>query len=225
MTPGAGQGGSNLAKKLMDWFYALLLALIVLPILAYFYVGAYTIGKIKTVESVEPRDVAIIFGAGLTRSGAPTTVLRDRVETGVALYFDGKVKKLLMTGDNRFVEYNEPQAMKEYALELGVPETNIVLDYAGRRTYDSCYRAKEIFQVPRAIVVTQQFHIGRALYLCDQLGLDAVGVIANNRTYLRGTLVIWNVREFLARGAAVLDIAIKPKPVLGEIEPIFTEEK
>lgn len=209
----------------MDWLLAVLLALIILPVLANIYVASFTIGSTFTTQMAPIRDVAIIFGAGLTRSGAPTTVLRDRVETGVALYFDGKVKKLLMTGDNRFVEYNEPQAMKDYALELGVPEADIVLDYAGRRTYDSCYRAKAIFQVPTAILVTQRFHIGRALFLCDQLGIDAIGVMANNRTYLKRSLVIWNIREFLARGAAVIDIALKPQPVLGDIEPIFTEEQ
>lgn len=208
----------------MNWLLVIVIAMVALPIIAYLYVGAFSIGKIETVESVPARDVAIVFGAGLTRSGTPTAVLRDRVETGAALYFDGKVKKLLMTGDNRFEEYNEPQAMKDYALELGVPEADIVLDYAGRRTYDSCYRAKAIFRVSSAILVTQKFHIGRALYLCNQLELDAVGVVANNRVYLRRTLMIWNVREFLARNGAVWDIIRQPLPVLGEIEPIFTEE-
>ena len=98
-----------------------------------------------SINNAPAKRVAIVFGAEVKRDGTPSTVLRDRVETAVELYKNGKVKKLLMSGDNRFVNYNEPESMRQYALKLGMPDSDIVLDYAGRRTYDTCYRAKEIF--------------------------------------------------------------------------------
>ena len=119
-------------------------------------------------QEVPTADVAIVFGAGLRRDGRPAAVLHDRVVTAVELYQNGTVKKLLMSGDNRFEYHNEPGAMRNLAVELGVPDEDIVLDYAGRRTYDTCYRAKEIFEVRNAVLVTQRFHLDRALYLCDR---------------------------------------------------------
>ncbi len=104
--------------------------------------GLYAAARIFTPEAVSAQRVAIVFGAGLRRDGTPTAILRDRVMTAARLYFDGKVQKLLMSGDNRFENYNEPGAMREYALSLGVPDEAIVLDYAGRRTYDTCYAPK-----------------------------------------------------------------------------------
>ena len=174
-----------------------------------------------TVENVESTRVAIVFGAGLLRDGSAGPVLSDRVQTAVALYQQGKVKKLLMSGDNSFVEYNEPEAMRQYALERGVPDEDIILDYAGRRTYDTCYRAKEIFQVDQAILVTQEFHMPRALFLCNWFGMDANGVEANNRYFLKRSRAYWNFRELFATFQAVWDVLItQPLPVLGEPEPI-----
>src|SRR5512140_2059301 len=138
----------------------------------------YARPRIFSIKDVMPRRVAIVFGAGLWRDGTPTPVLRDRVQTAANLYFSGKVEKLLMSGDNRFVNYNEPEAMRQYAIKLGVPDKDIVLDYAGRRTYDTCYRARDIFRVDSVILVTQDFHLPRALYLCNMLGVEAVGVPA-----------------------------------------------
>jgi SanA protein len=130
--------------------------------------------------------------------------LYDRVATAVDVYQRGLVQKLLLTGDNRFVDYNEPEAMRRTAVKLGVPAADLVLDYAGRRTYDSCYRAKEIFGVQRAILVTQAFHLERALYLCDAFGIDSVGVKADRRNYAGGAQTTWLIREALppsARGS------------------------
>lgn len=180
------------------------------------------IQRIYTTIDVPARPVAIVFGAGLWRDGSPTPVLRDRVATAAELYFTGKVEKLLMSGDNTTVDYNEPGAMQEYALQLGVPAEAIVLDYAGRRTYDTCYRAKAVFGVQSAILVTQDFHLPRALYICDALYLDAVGVSADRRAYRRSSLVIWHVRELFATTTAIFDVHIlRPLPVLGIFEPIF----
>lgn len=166
--------------------------------------------------------VAIVFGAGLRWDGTASPVLRDRVRAAVELYQNGKVKKLLFSGDNRFIDYNEPGAMQDYALELGVPSDDIVLDYAGRRTYDTCYRANSIFKVESALIVTQKFHLPRALFLCKQLGINSVGVNADLREYSNYSLRYWNFREIFATIAAIWDIWIqRPVPVLGEELPIF----
>ena len=196
------------------------LLLILLPRLI---TALYANPRIDSLEEVSSKPVGIVFGAGLTRDGRPTRVLRDRVETAVKLYYSGKVEKLLMSGDNRFVDYNEPQAMSEYTLALGVPEDDIVLDYAGRRTYDTCYRASEIFQIDEAILVTQNFHLPRALYTCNQLGVDATGVAAENHYFLKRSRAYWNIRELIATPVALWEVHFaKPLPVLGNPEPIFS---
>ena len=185
----------------------------------------YTVFKSYSVEDVPAERIAIVFGAGLRYDGSPTTVLRDRVETAVQLYHEGKVEKLLMSGDNRFENYNEPGSMRQYALSLGVPEEAIVLDYAGRRTYDTCYRARDIFGVESAILVTQKFHLPRALFTCNALGVKAVGVESDNYYYLKRSRLFWNIREQLATVTAFWDVYFKkPLPVLGEPEPIFVEK-
>lgn len=174
----------------------------------------------EEVAAVPSRPVALVLGAGLWPDGSLTPVLADRVATAADLYRAGRVEKLLCSGDNRWVDYNEPAAMKAYALRLGVPEEDIVLDYAGRRTYDSCYRARAIFGVERAVVVTQRFHTARSLYTCDALGLDVVAVTANRRVYA-ARQVVWRTREYLALVLAWWDVNVRhPTPVLGEPEPI-----
>ena len=182
----------------------------------------YSLPRIFSVENAPSRPVAIVFGAGLWRDGTPTNVLRDRITTAADLFFSGKVQKILMSGDNRFIEYNEPGAMREYALKLGIPDSAIVLDYAGRRTYDTCYRAQAIFGIQKAILVTQRFHLPRALYTCNALGLKAVGVPSDQRDYNPHSLIYWNLRELPATLTALADIHfLHPEPVLGEPEPIF----
>ena len=184
--------------------------------------GVYVRQKIVPLTEVASHRVAIVFGAGLWRDGTATPVLHDRVQTAANLYLAGKVERLLMSGDNRFVDYNEPAVMRDLALSLGIPEDAIVLDYAGRRTYDTCYRAKAIFGVKSAILVTQAFHLPRAIYLCDRLGIDSVGVEADLRTYRKSSLLYWNLREVFATVAALWDVNIShPVPVLGDPEPIF----
>jgi SanA protein len=184
----------------------------------------YAQPRIYPLREVPDQRVAIVFGAGLWRDGRPTPVLRDRVITAVQLYFDGKVEKLLMSGDNSDENYNEPAAMKELALRLGVPEDDIVLDYAGRRTYDTCYRARHIFKVDQAILVTQRFHLPRALYLCNQMGVPAVGVAADQQEYRNRSEAYWNLRETPATLVALWEVHVsRPLPVLGQPEPIFPQ--
>lgn len=184
----------------------------------------YSFNRIYQTENAPPKRLAIVFGAGLRRDGTPTAILRGRVETAADLYFNGKVEKLLMSGDNRFLEYNEPESMRQYALSLGVPDEAIAMDYAGRRTYDTCYRAKKIFVADDVLLVTQKFHLPRALFLCNALGLKATGVEANTRRFWSVSLLIWNVREFIATTGAFLDVFVtKPQPVLCEPSPLFVD--
>lgn len=185
--------------------------------------GAYAADRMYRQGEAPSERVAIIFGAGLRRDGTPTAMLRDRVLTGAELYFSGRVEKLLMSGDNRFVDYNEPESMRRFALSVGVPDEAIVLDYAGRRTYDTCYRARAIFGVRSALLVTQNFHLPRALFLCNMLGLEVSGVQALN-CYWNGSPFVWNVREQFATIAAFLDLYVSsPSPVLGDPEPMFVD--
>ncbi len=180
------------------------------------------LASIHLAEDAAPQPVAIVFGAGLYRDGSPTPVLRDRLATAAELYALGKVEKLLFSGDNRTVYYNEPEAMRRYALQLGVPAEAIVLDYAGLRTYDTCYRARHIFQVESAILVTQRFHLPRALYLCSRLGIRAEGVPADRQYYRKSARLFWQLRETLATFTALWEIHVShPKPILGAVEPIF----
>lgn len=166
--------------------------------------------------------VALVLGAGLNRDGTPGLVLQDRVRAASELYFSGKVEKLLMSGDNTSQNYDEPGAMKEFAIDLGIPDEDIVLDFAGRRTYDSCYRAKAIFGLEKLIVVTQAYHLPRALFLCNAFEIEADGIPADDANYMRRSYTFWWVREILASLKAYWDVYIShPQPILGQPEPIF----
>lgn len=180
----------------------------------------YSAPLIHTAAEAPRKRAAIVFGAGLRWDGTPSPVLEDRVTTAAELYFAGKVEKILMSGDNRFIYYNEPGSMLNYALKLGVPREDIILDYAGRRTYDTCYRAREIFGLTEALLVTQAFHLPRAVFTCNALGVKAEGVLADRRNYVTAA----NLREIPANAVALWDVLIAhPLPVLGNPEPIFTD--
>jgi SanA protein len=190
--------------------------------LSRLFTELYSNSRLYLPANVPPSRVAIVFGAGLTWDGSPSPVLKDRVATAADLYFSGKIQKILMSGDNRFLNYNEPGAMLDYALELGVPRQDIILDYAGRRTYDTCYRARAIFGVTEALLVTQRFHLPRALFTCNFLGIKGYGVIADRRPYNSKSLTYWNLREVGATVVALWNVWVtRPLPVLGTPEPIF----
>lgn len=206
------------------WMGALLLlavAALSFPFLWRGWVTWRTSARIKTVETVEPARVAIVFGARVYGEGRLSSMLRDRVDTGIELYWAGKVDKLLMSGDNQFAEYNEPADMMAYAIEQGMPAADIQPDYGGRRTYDTCFRASSIFQVERAILVTQEFHLPRALFTCRALGLEVEGVAADRRVYHPRSLQWSESRELPALVVALLDVVRRePPPVMGEPIPI-----
>jgi vancomycin permeability regulator SanA len=215
--------------KLIKMVFFVLLTSIFLGILLFLLprgiTNLYARSRVYLASDAPPRPVAIVFGAGLWRDGSPTPVLRDRVATAAALYQTGKVQKLLMSGDNSEISYNEPEAMRQYALSLGIPDEAIVLDYAGRRTYDTCYRAKKVFGITETVLITQAFHLPRAIYTCNMLGLPAIGVPANQRQYRQRSLVYWNLRELPATLVALWEVHYsKPTPILGNPEPIFPLE-
>lgn len=191
------------------------------PFLWQRWVDASYAPLIFNAEEAPARRVAIVLGARVYPDGRLSGMLRDRVDTAVELYKQGKVRKLLMTGDNSHVDYNEPSAMRDYAVAQGVPLVDIQPDYGGRRTYDSCYRARDIFQVDEAVIVTQAFHLPRALFLCNSLGVDAVGVTADRQRYDPRSIGYSELREVPALLSALVDIVRRsPPPVLGEPIPI-----
>ena len=176
----------------------------------------------RDIEDVPNAPVAIVFGAAVYPGGRPSPVLADRVAAAAELYRAGKVRKLLLSGDNQTFDYNEPGAMMAYARRLGVPDAAMQPDYGGRRTYDTCYRARHIFQVKRAVLVTQAFHLPRALFTCRRLGIDAVGFVADRRAYPPEEIVWWYVREGIAMARALVDVTLQREPpVMGKPIPLF----
>jgi SanA protein len=210
---------------ILSLFIILVVILLVLGTLPRLVTRLHAGSRLFEPENTPTEKVAIVFGAGLYRNGSPTPVLRDRVATAAELYQAGKVEKLLMSGDNSSRGHNEPIAMRDYAISLGIPDQDIILDYAGHRTYDTCYRARDIFEIDSAILVTQAFHLPRALYTCNNLGVIAVGVPADLRQYRRASQTFWNLRESAATVVALWQIHIsQPEPILGNPEPIFPQE-
>ncbi len=174
--------------------------------------------QIYTVETAPPQRVAVVFGAAVYGDRL-SAVLKDRVETAVSLYEAGLVDKIIMSGDNQTLEYDEPSAMMTYAISQGVSEADIQPDFGGRRTYDTCYRAKHIFQAEEVILVTQEFHLPRALFTCQMLGLNSIGVAADLQPY-RGARW-YELRETGATMMALRDVIQQaPSPVLGEPIPL-----
>ena len=193
-----------------------MVALVLVPLLARLVSHLLAQGHIyDDLNAIPPHRVAIVFGAGV-RNGRPTPMLYDRVLSAVNLYKAGKVDKLLMSGDNRFIDYNEPEVMHRAATQLGVPDRDIVMDYAGRSTYETCYRAQAIFGLSDAILVTQQFHLDRAVMTCNSLGVQSVGYNADRRVY--GPALWWSTaREIPATLNALVELWVtRPLPVLGE---------
>jgi vancomycin permeability regulator SanA len=175
--------------------------------------------KKTSVEDIPKHKVAIVFGAGIYGDGTPTPYLQWRVNTAVRLYKAGRVEKLLMTGDNSTKHHDEPTVMRSYAIKQGVNKDDIVLDYAGFNTYDSCYRAHAVFKLNDATLVTQGYHLPRAVMTCNDLGVKSTGVAALNGG--RDWAVNYTIREWISTNKATLQLIFKPTPTaLGKAEPI-----
>ena len=214
-------GGSlvRVFKAVSLFLTIFLFVLLLLPWMWRQVVRIYYGAQIHSVESVEPSEVAIVFGAAVYADGRLSSVLRDRMDTAITLYKNGKVEKLIVSGDNQEDHYNEPGAMMNYAISKGVALADIQPDYAGLRTYDTCYRARHIFQVDEAILVTQTFHLPRAIFTCRQLGINAVGTGADLRPY-RGSRW-YEFREVIATTRALWDVLRQePAQILGDTIPL-----
>ncbi len=177
-----------------------------------------SLAKIYTVEDVPAETVAIVFGAGLGKAGGPSDVLYDRLTVASQLYKAGKVQKILVSGDNSYENYNEPEVMTTTLIDaFAIPAADIGQDFAGRRTYDTCIRAKEVFGIEQAILVTQDFHLPRALYTCNSLGIESVGVSASLQPYILEDYYAF--REYPATLAMFMDLYLwSPDYIEGEKE-------
>jgi SanA protein len=206
----------------------MLVALGVLVILVAFAVLVPDLVMTRSARShivVGPQDapaakVAIVLGARVYEDGTPSPMLADRLATGVELYKLGKVDKLLLSGDHGTTTYDEVNVMLQYCLDRGVPDEDVFTDHAGFDTYDTMSRARDVFKVTDALVVTQDFHLPRAVYIARTLGLDATGVVADIQPYVRE----WRfaLREWPARVKAFFQLHVtKPGPrFLGPALPI-----
>jgi SanA protein len=161
----------------------------------------------------------LVLGAGVYSDGEPTTILEGRLRTSLDLYRAGKVGWFLVSGDNRHPTYNEPQAMRRWLVRQGVPLTDIVSDYAGRRTYDSLKRAQAVFGQNQVVIVTSDFHLPRALYLAERIGLRAWGVPCQTDDLSRAARMRFWRREYVARHLALWDAWFPPDTRLGPREP------
>ena len=184
------------------------------------FVVLSTRDRVITAEEaaeIDGVDCIIVLGCKVKEDGTPSHMLHDRLEVGTALYYaldeNGKGSKLLMSGDHGTEEYNEVEAMKSFALEKGIASSEVFMDHAGFSTYESIWRAKEIFGAKRIIIVTQKYHLYRALHIADALGVEAYGVSADLRSYT-GQLK-FSAREVLARNKDFLTAIFKPQPTYG----------
>lgn len=217
----AKKSRKNLTKIFL-WLFILALLVVAIPVGINDWVIQSTAPRIITVEkATELSDVEciLVLGCAVRPDGTPSPMLAERLDRGIELYENGAAPKLLMSGDNGQVEYNEVVTMGNYALEKDVPSQDIFLDYAGFSTYESMYRAKEIFQAKKILIVTQKYHLHRALYIAKAMGLDAYGVSCDTQVYAGQTNR--DIREILARNKDFLTSIFKPKPTyLGDPVPV-----
>ena len=186
-----------------------------------FYIKGYSEKFIVSAEDAynTDADCIVVLGAGIINSTTPTSMLKDRLDTAIDIYKNGKCGKIIMSGDHGTKEYNEVSVMKNYAIEHGVPSEDIFMDHTGFSTYDTMYRAKEVFGAESALVVTQKYHLYRALYIANKLGINAMGVCADTHIY-RGQ-ILRDIREVAARAKDFAYILTKPNPTfLGESIPV-----
>ncbi|MER5756520.1 ElyC/SanA/YdcF family protein [Streptomyces sp. NPDC002088] len=181
----------------------------VLALLPATWMYVVTGDRLRTTADAPRTDVAVVFGAGLW-DGEPSPYLAHRLDAAATLYREGRIKVVLVTGDNSREDYDEPDAMRAYLTKRGVPDGRIVSDYAGFDTWDSCVRAKKIFGVDRAVLISQGFHIRRAVALCQAAGVESYGVGVDAKHDV--TWYYGSAREVFAAGKAALDALFEPDP-------------
>ncbi len=212
----------KLLKRLMVFALCLTLFCGIAFVSINLYIKGVTKKNIITTEqtqSLDKADCIIVLGCQVKPGGTPSHMLQDRLDRAIELYKAGVAPKLLMSGDHGTKEYDEVHAMKNYAINAGVPSEDIFMDHAGFSTYESIYRAKEIFEAENVIIVTQEYHLYRALYIAKQFDLKANGVTCDYRTYAGQS--VRDVREFLARVKDFAKCIFKPEPTyLGDAIPV-----
>ena len=211
------------------WKKILLIALVVenFFLALVFCINGYVVqsakGKLLSVDEaakLQNVDCILVLGCGVRSDGTPSAMLEDRLKQAITLYTNGAAPKLLMSGDHGQKDYDEVNTMKNYALQAGIPSQDIFMDHAGFSTYESVYRAKSIFQAKKILIVTQEYHLHRALHIAKALGVEAYGVSADLRDY--SGQFYRDVREILARNKDFLTGIFKPKPTyLGEAIPVW----
>lgn len=214
-------------KRIIFLVISIIASLAVLCVIAVLgidvYVKAVAEDRILTVaEAVQIGDVdcILVLGCGVWDDGRPSHMLEDRLKRGLELYQAGAAPKLLMTGDHGREEYDEVNVMKTIAVDAGVDPSDIFMDHAGFSTYESMYRAKEVFQVEKILIVTQEYHLYRAIYIAESLGMEAYGVASDYRSY--SGQIVRDLREVLARVKDFAVCLLKPEPTyLGEAIPIW----
>ena len=199
-------------KKIFKYILIVLIVIILVPVIINFYVILSTKNRIVSGDSelLTDIDYIVVLGAGIRR-GKPSPMLEDRLKTGISLYNNDISNKILITGDHMNDDYDEVTVMKNYLLEHGIPEEDIITDNYGISTYDSIYRVKNVYKSNKVVVVSQRYHLYRALFLSDNLDLESYGVEANLRYYYGQ----WyrEIREILARNKDFIKGIIKPKAV------------
>ena len=217
------KGVKKLIIKIIFW----IIFLCVLLVLSVTGINLYMPGSVKdNILSLDEAkdlgaDCIIVLGAGVRNDNTPTKMLEDRIIIGDRLYNENAANKIIMSGDHGRKEYDEVNVMKKYAIDEGIPSEGIFMDHAGFETYDTMYRAKEIFGVKKVVIVTQKYHLYRALYIAKSLGLEAYGVSSDLRYYSK-KMAYWKFREYIARVKAFGKCIWKPESqYLGE--PIDTK--
>lgn len=216
--PTAGRG--RLLRRLLGWGATGLLLIVVFVIVCDLYIGLSSRPWIyDDIDAIPEAPVALVLGTASTHRGRPNLFYVGRIESAAALLEHGRVRGILVSGDNAQVEYNEPRTMRRDLIKAGVPPELITLDFAGFRTLDSVVRAARVFGQQRFIVVSQHFHVARAIFIARAQGIDAIGFAAPGPKPPWGLRV--RAREVLARASAVLDVIIGTEPhFLGDLEPV-----
>lgn len=207
-------------KKVIKYLSISIIAIISIILIINFYVKATTKKQIisETEANIENVDCILVLGAGIW-GDKPSPMLEDRLLQAISLYNNGVSSKIMMSGDHGKKDYDEVNIMKQFAIEKGVPSEDIFMDHAGFSSYESIYRAKEIFKAKKIIIVTQKYHLYRAIYIANQLGIEAYGVGSDPRQYVGATYR--EIREILARNKDFVKCIFKPEPTyLGETIPV-----
>lgn len=208
-------------KKVMTYIIIILIIILLIVLAINLYVKQSTKKQIienNDYSGLKDIDCIIILGAGIW-GDKPSPMLEDRLLEGISLYENNVSSKIIMSGDHGKEDYDEVNIMKNFAIEKGIPSENIFMDHAGFSSYESIYRAKEIFKAKKVVIVTQKYHLYRALYIANKLGLDAYGVGADPRQYVGA--MYRELREILARNKDFVKCIFKPEPTyLGDTIPV-----